>query len=94
VIIIVPEATISELITPADALNAIEAVFSAMDKGDARNFPVVREPLAYRDALYGFKSGFDRAHGVLGVKSGGVLARKQGTRSGKPSIIGPSLRSE
>ncbi|MEM6659635.1 MAG: iminosuccinate reductase BhcD, partial [Pseudomonadota bacterium] len=38
---------------------------------DAYNFPVIREAIGYADALYGFKSGFDRAGQVLGVKSGG-----------------------
>ena len=42
-----------------------------MAKGDAYNFPVVREAIGYADALYGFKSGFDKAGKVLGVKSGG-----------------------
>ena len=37
----------------------------------ASNFPVIRESIGYADALYGFKSGFDRAGRVLGVKSGG-----------------------
>ena len=42
-----------------------------MARGEARNFPVIREALGHADALYGFKSGFDRAGGVLGLKSGG-----------------------
>jgi alanine dehydrogenase len=46
-------------------------VFAAMARGDAYNFPVVREAIGHADALYGFKSGFDRAGLALGVKSGG-----------------------
>ncbi len=42
-----------------------------MARGDAYNFPVIREDIGHADALYGFKSGFDRAGLVLGVKSGG-----------------------
>jgi ornithine cyclodeaminase len=42
-----------------------------MARGDAYNFPVIREAIGYADALYGFKSGFDRAGLVLGLKSGG-----------------------
>ena len=42
-----------------------------MAKGDAVNFPVVREAIGHADALYGFKSGFDRSRAVPGVKSGG-----------------------
>ncbi|MEM6622797.1 MAG: iminosuccinate reductase BhcD [Pseudomonadota bacterium] len=70
-ILIVPEALCPDLVGRAEAFTAIEATFAAMAKGDAWNFPVVREALGHADALYGFKSGFDRAGLVLGVKSGG-----------------------
>jgi ornithine cyclodeaminase/alanine dehydrogenase-like protein (mu-crystallin family) len=69
--LIVPEKLISDLVTPEAAYSAVEAVFAAMARGDARNFPVVREALGYADALYGFKSGFDKAGLALGLKSGG-----------------------
>jgi ornithine cyclodeaminase len=49
----------------------VEKVFAAMALGDAYNFPVIREAIGHADALYGFKSGFDRAGLALGVKSGG-----------------------
>ena len=42
-----------------------------MARGDAYNFPVVREAIGHADALYGFKGGFDRAGATLGVKAGG-----------------------
>lgn len=69
--LIVPEATAQELVTRADAFAAIESVFAAMGRGDAYNFPVVREAIGHADALYGFKSGFDRSGLILGVKAGG-----------------------
>ena len=53
------------------AFGAVEAVFGAMASGDAYNFPVIREAIGHADALYGFKSGFDRKGLNLGVKSGG-----------------------
>jgi len=70
-ILIVPEALCPELVGRAEAFAAVEAVFAAIAGGDARNFPVVREALGHADAIYGFKSGFDRARPTLGVKSGG-----------------------
>lgn len=70
-LLIVSESACESVISRADAFTAIESVFSAMAKGDAYNFPVVREAIGYADALYGFKSGFDRAGMSLGVKSGG-----------------------
>ena len=69
--LIVTEETCKEVVGRADAFAAVEAVFAAMAKGDAYNFPVVREAIGHADALYGFKSGFDRAGLTLGVKSGG-----------------------
>ena len=69
--LIVPERVIAELITPEASFDAVEAVFAAMSKGDAYNFPVVREAIGHEDALYGFKGGFDRSGMTLGLKAGG-----------------------
>ncbi len=68
---IVSEAKIAGLITAEASFEAVEAVFAAMSRGDAYNFPVIRESIGHADALYGFKSGFDRAGKNLGLKSGG-----------------------
>ena len=69
--LIVTEQTCQEVIGRPDAFEAVEKVFAAMARGDAYNFPVIREAIGYADALYGFKSGFDRSGLALGVKSGG-----------------------
>ena len=69
--LIVTEQTCQEVIGRPDAFEAVEKVFAAMARGDAYNFPVIREAIGYADALYGFKSGFDRTGLALGVKSGG-----------------------
>ena len=69
--IIVPEQEIPDLIGREDAFDAVERVFASMAVGEAGNFPVIREALGYADALYGFKSGFDRKSLALGLKSGG-----------------------
>ncbi len=61
----------ADLITAEASFDAVEAVFAAMARGKARNFPVIREALGHADALYGFKSGFDQAALTLGLKSGG-----------------------
>lgn len=69
--IIIPEREIAELVSPADCLIAVEEVFASMANRSAYNFPVIRETIGHADALYGFKSGFDRDRLVLGLKSGG-----------------------
>ncbi len=69
--LIVSEETCRQVMTRPAAFDAVEAVFGAMARGDAWNFPVVREAIGHADALYGFKSGFDKAGLVLGVKAGG-----------------------
>lgn len=74
--LIVPEARIKELMTPEAAFAAVEACFAAMARGEASNFPVVREALG-EGRQYGFKSGLDRAGAVLGVKAGGYFPGNQ-----------------
>ncbi|WP_420339917.1 iminosuccinate reductase BhcD [Roseibium sp.] len=69
--IIVPEKEIPALLGRAEAFEAVESVFAAMSSGAAYNFPVIREAIGHADALYGFKSGFDRSSLALGMKSGG-----------------------
>lgn len=69
--IIVPESKIADLIGREESFAAVENVFAAMARKDAYNFPVVREAIGHADALYGFKSGFDRTSLALGLKSGG-----------------------
>ena len=69
--IIVKEETCREIVGRDEAFEAVQNVFAAMAAGDAYNFPVIREAIGHADALYGFKSGFDRAGLVLGLKSGG-----------------------
>jgi alanine dehydrogenase len=70
-LIIVPEGVCPDIISRKDAFEAVSATFAAMAREDAYNFPVIREDIGYAGALYGFKSGFDRAGKVLGLKSGG-----------------------
>lgn len=70
-LLIISEEDCQRLVGRTEAFDAVESVFASMATGDAWNFPVVREALGHADALYGFKSGFDRAGLTLGVKSGG-----------------------
>ncbi|MCY3995205.1 MAG: ornithine cyclodeaminase family protein [Rhodobacter sp.] len=70
-VLIVSEADCQRLVSARRAFDAVESVFAAMAGGNAYNFPVIREAIGHADALYGFKSGFDRAGLALGVKSGG-----------------------
>ena len=71
IMFIVPEKEIADLMDRATAFDAVEAVFAAMASKDAYNFPVIREAIGHAEALYGFKSGFDRKSLALGLKSGG-----------------------
>lgn len=68
---IVPEKEIGALIGRQDSFIAVEKVFASMAAKSAYNFPVIREAIGHADALYGFKSGFDREALNLGLKSGG-----------------------
>ncbi|WP_019028629.1 iminosuccinate reductase BhcD [Colwellia piezophila] len=68
---VVSEEVCQQVMGRENAFSAVENVFSAMAKNTAYNFPVIREAIGHEDALYGFKSGFDRDGMVLGLKSGG-----------------------
>jgi alanine dehydrogenase len=74
---VLPEASIAELVDEQSAYDAVEATFAAMARGDAYNFPVVREGLG-EGRQYGFKSGLDRVGDLLGVKSGGYFPGNSG----------------
>ncbi|KJZ30456.1 ornithine cyclodeaminase [Paracoccus sp. S4493] len=73
--LIVPEHLIADLISAQDCFAAVEQVFAAMARDTAYNFPVIREAIGHANALYGFKSGFDRESLALGLKSGGFWPR-------------------
>ncbi|RCW88654.1 iminosuccinate reductase BhcD [Paracoccus lutimaris] len=75
--LVVAENQIAGLMTPEAAFDAIEAVFAAMARRKAQNFPVVREALGHEDALYGFKGGFDADALTLGLKAGGYWPNNQ-----------------
>lgn len=75
--LVIPESIIADLVSPADAYDAVAATFAAMARGQACNFPVVREALG-EGRQYGFKSGLDRAGGMLGVKAGGYFPANMG----------------
>lgn len=70
--LIIPEALIAQLVSAEDAFAAVEAALAAAARGEAENFPVIREALG-EGRQYGFKSGIDRAEAILGVKAGGYF---------------------
>lgn len=69
--LIISEALARDLVSVGDAISVVEATFAAMARGDARNYPVVREAVGYRDAVYGVKAGGDVSAPLLGLKAGG-----------------------
>lgn len=69
--LIISEDLARELVSVEDAINSVESTFAAMARGDARNYPVVREVVGYQDAVYGVKTGCDTSAPILGLKAGG-----------------------
>ncbi len=49
--LIVTEETCKEVVGRADTFTAVESVFAAMARGDAYNFPVIREAIGHAGAL-------------------------------------------
>lgn len=70
--IVITEQQARELVSVEDAIEAVEQSFAAMARGQARNYPVVREPVGCQDAVFGVKTGGDTgAAPLLGLKAGG-----------------------
>ncbi|HWI84152.1 ornithine cyclodeaminase family protein [Ramlibacter sp.] len=76
--IVISEAQARQLVRIEDAIDAVEHAFVAMSRQEARNYPVVREPVGYRDAVFGVKTGCDRALPLLGLKAGGYWPHNAG----------------
>lgn len=69
--LILSEQDARALVGVEDAIEVVEQSFAAMARGQARNYPVVREVLGYQDAVFGVKTGADTARPLLGLKAGG-----------------------
>jgi ornithine cyclodeaminase len=69
--LLIPESLVPDLVSMEDAIASVERSFAAFDRGQARPYPVVRESLQHRRAVFGVKSGFNAPAGVLGLKAGG-----------------------
>lgn len=69
--LIISEQLARELVSIEDAIYCVEQTFAAMARGVARNYPVVREVVGYRDAVFGVKTGCDTSAPLLGLKAGG-----------------------
>jgi ornithine cyclodeaminase len=69
--LILSEDDARALVSAADAITAIEETFASMARGQASNYPVVREAVGHQDAVFGVKAGADRALPLLGLKAGG-----------------------
>ncbi len=85
----VSEDAVKAHVTQGDVTAAVAEAFIALAKGEASNFPVVRETLGYADAIFGFKSGFDRSGPTLGVKAGGLWPgnRARGIANHQSTIV-------
>jgi alanine dehydrogenase len=73
--IVISEQDARALVTVEDAIEAVERTFAAMARGEARNYPVVRELVGLQDAVFGVKTGCDASAPILGLKAGGYWPR-------------------
>ena len=64
--IVVREETCREIIGRPEAFKAVEDVFAAMARGDAYNFPVIREAIGHADAERRFWSHHGQVDAVAG----------------------------
>lgn len=69
--IVLGEEEARRLMSPLDAIHAVDEAFREVSRGHARTYPVLRERLHPGTAVYGIKSGADLERGLLGLKIGG-----------------------
>ncbi|MEM7570942.1 MAG: ornithine cyclodeaminase family protein, partial [Pseudomonadota bacterium] len=68
----VSEQMVKDLVAQSQVTEVVADAFVALADGKADCWPIVREVLGYADAIFGFKSGFDRSLPAMGVKAGGL----------------------
>lgn len=68
----VSEQAVIDLVDQETITNAVADAFVSLAADTAICWPVVREDLGYANAIFGFKSGFDRKLPAMGVKAGGL----------------------
>jgi ornithine cyclodeaminase/alanine dehydrogenase-like protein (mu-crystallin family) len=69
--LVITEQDARALVSMRDAIAAVEHSFAAAARGQARNYPVVREVVGCEDAVFGVKTGCDTHAPMLGLKAGG-----------------------
>jgi alanine dehydrogenase len=69
--LVISEEDARVLVSVESAIAEVEKTFTAMARGEARNYPVVREVVGYQDAVFGVKTGCDASAPILGLKAGG-----------------------
>jgi ornithine cyclodeaminase len=69
--LVLSEQDARALVDVEDALEVVGRTFAATARGQARNYPVVREVVGYQDAVFGVKTGADTSRPLLGLKAGG-----------------------
>ena len=91
--IVISEQDARALVSVEEAIEAVEKAFAAMARGHARNYPVVREVLGYRNAVFGVKTGADTQAPLLGLKAGGYwplnLAQGLGNHQSSTLLFDP-----
>ena len=91
--IVISEPDARALVSIEAAIEAVEQAFAAMARGQARNYPVVRELVGHRDAVFGVKTGCDTAAPILGLKAGGYwphnLAQGLGNHQSSTLLFDP-----
>ncbi len=69
--IVISEADARALVTMSDAIDAMASAFRSVHAGRALSFPLVRERIEEKRAVFGVKSGADVPDDILGLKAGG-----------------------
>lgn len=72
--LVLSEADAKNLLSMPDAIDSMRGAFAAFHRGAATAFPLVRERINQKSAVFGIKSGAETDTGFLGLKAGGYWA--------------------
>ncbi|MEO0436191.1 MAG: ornithine cyclodeaminase family protein [Pseudomonadota bacterium] len=83
------ETDVEAVVSQKEITEAVLDGLLNLAQQQACNFPVVRQSLEYQNAVFGFKSGFDWATPVLGIKAGGLWPanRSKGLANHQSTIV-------
>ena len=80
-VLVLDSADLERLLTLDMVVDSVEAVLSSYARGMDQLLPIIREPLGSTSAVFGVKSAYHVASGLVGLKAAGYWPTNRELRS-------------